>query len=44
LPAQLQDYVIGNDNEIFYDDDVMHFAIFVNCDHISYQEAATNDC
>lgn len=36
--ARLQDYVVSIDNYLF-DKDIVSFALFIDCDHVSFNKA-----
>lgn len=38
----MQDYIIGTDNDLS-DEHIFNFALFVDCDPITYKDAASND-
>ncbi|KAG6495777.1 hypothetical protein ZIOFF_043604 [Zingiber officinale] len=40
LSVRLQDYVLSNDNDLS-DEEIIQFALFANCDHISFEDATT---
>lgn len=40
LPARLQDYALGNDNDLS-NEEIVQFALFADCDPISFEDAAT---
>ena len=43
LPARLQDCVLSND-DYPTDEELVNFALFVDCDPITYEDAARDDC
>ena len=42
LPACLHDYVMSNDNDVT-DEELVNFALFTDCDPLSFTEAAQHD-
>ena len=42
MQARLQDYVITPD-DISSDENIVNFALFVDCDPVVYEEAASDD-
>ena len=43
LPARLKDCVLSNDDDPI-DEELVNFALFADCDPITYEDAARNDC
>ncbi|KAI9185791.1 hypothetical protein LWI28_010684 [Acer negundo] len=43
LPARLQDCVLSNDDDPT-DEELVNFSLFADCDPITYEDAAHNDC
>ena len=42
IPARLQDYIVTNDNDVS-DEDLVNFALFADCDPLTYAEAVQDD-
>jgi len=42
LPARLQDFVVGKDNDPT-DEDMVNFALFADCDPVTFEEASCDD-
>ena len=43
LPSRLQDCVLSNDDDPT-DEELVNFALFADCDPITYEDVARNDC
>jgi len=41
LPATLQDYVVGNDNDSS-DEEIINFALFADCELVTFEEASND--
>ncbi|OIT27673.1 retrovirus-related pol polyprotein from transposon tnt 1-94, partial [Nicotiana attenuata] len=41
-PARLQGYVVGDDNDLS-DEDIVNFALFADCDPVTFEEAVKDD-
>ncbi|RDX66062.1 putative mitochondrial protein, partial [Mucuna pruriens] len=41
LPARLEDYVVGNDNDPS-DEEIINFALFADCEPVTFEEAASD--
>ena len=42
MPVRLENYVVGNDNELS-DEDIVNFTLFVNCDPATFEDAVKED-
>ena len=42
MPTHLEDYVVGNDNELS-NEDIANFTLFADCDPVTFEEAVKNE-